>query len=570
MSTGGRIGLTLFLLIFFAAGVFFLVMLVGQLRRTADTYAWSEIGCTIRDSRAVRKDQADEPYWFEVRYTYAVDGTAYTSETYQHGYSGSDDYTAALRLAHRYPKGAEATCYVNPADPEDAILEQEGLWAVLIVPLPLLFIAVGAGGIYFTWRGRKRKAGGAEGAESISAKAKTGKLAWVLIPFFGVFFVAGAGFLYVAFIRPAIKIQAAEDWVETPCTILFSDIRSHEGDESTTYSLDIFYAYTVDGVEYKSSRYSFSTGSSSSYEWRQKERDRYRRDKPAVCYVDPDDPYEAVLNRGFTPDTWFGLIPGVFVLAGAIGMFFSTRHVLRTRAAVAAPSAFPGAFPGAPTAPAAGLPARAESAGAVTLKPKQSPLTKLVITILVAAFWNGIVSVFLVQAVRGWAEGEAPWFLTLFLVPFVLVGLGMLGAIGYFFLALFNPRPTLRVSSSAVPLGGAVELRWELDGQVHRVRRLDIALKGREEAEYQRGTTTVTDREDFARLPIAAVTDPLGMTRGETAFTIPADTVHSFESENNKIVWHLCVHGDIRMWPDVKEEFAFTVLPASLAEEAGG
>ena len=165
------------------------------------------------------------------------------------------------------------------------------------------------------------------------------------------------------------------------------------------------------------------------------------------------------------------------------------------------------------------------------------------------------------------AAGGAPWFLTLFLVPFVLVGLGMLGAIGYFFLALFNPRPTLRVSSSAVPLGGAVELRWELDGQVHRVRRLEVALEGREEAQYQRGTSTVTDREDFARLPIAAVTDPLGMARGETAFTIPTDTMHSFASENNKIVWHLCVHGDIRMWPDVKEEFAFTVLPASSAEE---
>ena len=48
---------------------------------------------------------------------------------------------------------------------------------------------------------------------------------------------------------------------------------------------------------------------------------------------------------------------------------------------------------------------------------------------------------------------------------------------------------------------------------------------------------------------------------GESTIAVPRDTMHSFEAKHNKVVWELRVHADIRRWPDVREEFRFTVLP---------
>jgi hypothetical protein len=46
----------------------------------------------------------------------------------------------------------------------------------------------------------------------------------------------------------------------------------------------------------------------------------------------------------------------------------------------------------------------------------------------VAVIWNGIVSIFVYQAIDGWQSGRGSWFMTLFMVLFVLIGLGAIGA----------------------------------------------------------------------------------------------------------------------------------------------
>jgi hypothetical protein len=52
------------------------------------------------------------------------------------------------------------------------------------------------------------------------------------------------------------------------------------------------------------------------------------------------------------------------------------------------------------------------------------------------------------------------------------------------------------------------------------------------------------------------------VTTGQVGFVLPADTMHSFEAENNKIAWNLEIRGDIPKWPDVRESFPITVVPA--------
>jgi len=211
--------------------------------------------------------------------------------------------------------------------------------------------------------------------------------------------------------------------------------------------------------------------------------------------------------------------------------------------------------------PAFGLPAG--GGGPLTLEARHGPWMKFLGMLLVALFWNGIVSVFVWQAVEGWRSGGGgdTGCLTLFLVPFVLVGLALLLGVPYQLLALFNPRIRLSVGAGSIPLGGSTPLSWVFSGAAGRISRLRIALVGREEATYRRGTDTSTDTEVFARVPVADTTQAAEIASGSAVIEVPDATMHSFEAPNNKIRWTLEVAGEIRRWPDVAEVFDLVIEP---------
>jgi hypothetical protein len=89
-----------------------------------------------------------------------------------------------------------------------------------------------------------------------------------------------------------------------------------------------------------------------------------------------------------------------------------------------------------------------------------------------------------------------------------------------------------------------------------------IALEGREEARYRRGTDTHTDRETFLSLPVVDTVQSFEIAGGGSAsFTVPADTAPSFQADNNKIVWSLKVLCDLSNWPDTDDEYEVVVRP---------
>jgi hypothetical protein len=204
--------------------------------------------------------------------------------------------------------------------------------------------------------------------------------------------------------------------------------------------------------------------------------------------------------------------------------------------------------------------------GPLQLEPEVGPAGKLMGALLFSVIWNGIVSVFVWQAYTTWEAGRPDWFLTLFMVPFVLVGLFTVGLVGYLVLALANPRPRLTVTPGRPRLGDRIRLEWRFSGSAGRLRRLRIALEGREEATYQRGTDTHTDREVFATHVLVETTDRLGILRGTAELMIPDDTMHSFEANSNSIVWELKVAGDIARWPDVDQSFPIQIRPRRIEE----
>lgn len=194
------------------------------------------------------------------------------------------------------------------------------------------------------------------------------------------------------------------------------------------------------------------------------------------------------------------------------------------------------------------------STGPVILKPKFSPKAKLIGSIVAAVVWNGIVLVFLVNM--------SVHSFSLFMIPFIIIGLALIGLVVYCVLASFNPRPTFIVNSSQIPTGSTAHLDWHLTGRIDRLKTLTITLRAKEEASYKAGKNQHTDTNIFFKKEIYCASALDIHETGQADFDIPADTMHSFESEHNKILWGITVNGSIEKWPDIREEYKITVTPA--------
>lgn len=398
-----------------------------------------------------------------------------------------------------------------------------------------------------------------------------GKAAGCGLAFFGVFLVAGLGFS-AFFIWPAFRVLESRSWHEVPCEVLESRVATHPGDESDTYSVEVRYRYTVDGRDYTSDRYHFFVGSTSGYEGKARVVERLPPGTRTVCWVDPDDPSEAVLERRFTLEYLFGLIPLVFVAVGAGGIVMTlmgTRR-LTVRRAVGRPDRLPesdadpaaeasgGADPGLTAAAAH----RSGDGAPRVLESRMSPGGKLGCAVLVALFWNGIVGAFVWRLWEGWRAGSPDGRLALLLVPFVLVGALFLIGVPYQLLALFNPRPRVVLTPGTLAPGEPARLTWRFRGWPERIRRLRITLEGSEEAEPGHGDSRRTRRETFASYELLDTSLGLEIAGGSTRLSIPADARPTSEGPGSRIVWTLKVRGEIRLWPDVSEELEIPLHPS--------
>ena len=576
----GKIFVTLFLSIFFLAGIGALFVLAQDSWGLLAAYSWTKTECVIESSNAVESPEStDSPYQFEVRYRYRVEGQEYVSEIYQRKYDGSTSVTDSQRLADSLAPGTQTYCYVNPEDATEAALRRDSLLGLFWLLFPFAFIIPGLGGIVLVWRSggvssRSKKASISEGRASLSPA----KVKGCGVLFFGLFFVVGMGLFVPFFGWPAYQHWASGSWTELPCTIEKIGIEDHPSDDSTTYSIEVLYSYQLGGRTYKSDRYSFARGSDSNYTSKKRAVDELPVGTRTTCWVNPNDPLDSVLVRS-TGHLWFGLFPLVFVAVGGIGIAaillgkfekgvfrgVSRRGFAGQRTSEQRTSELVGAgfqeISGGSFGENDGTSDLSTDSGELVLKASASPIAKFVGITLVALFWNGLISVFVWQVVKSYREGSPDGCLTLFLIPFVLVGLCLLVAVPHQFMALFNPKPTLILQPGKLSTGNTATLKWSFSGSVGRISLLKIRLVGLESARYSHGTNTTTVTENFFEQDLITRQRGLPLARGEVQLEIPAGTMHSFDGGHNEIRWKLELAGEISMWPDIAYEFPLQIEP---------
>lgn len=438
-------------------------------------------------------------------------------------------------------------------------------------------------------------------AKAISSSPAKRGTPWGCLLVFGLIFVTVAcGGLYAMIGLPLVKTIQVQGWEERTALILKSEVVTSRDDDGSVFRPEISFEYEYQGRTYRSSTWSTGYASSSYQGGAQSVVSRYPVGSEHPCFVNPDDPKQAVLDRSFQKSNLFGLFMLIFLAIGGGILWAAVRGITtqwRQKRDAANKSVEPTAFASSPASKSSshkstsriGVEAEFDEDdqenvgeddddlesdeddddvdtpwyglnGPQKLEPTVTRLTAFLGVLFIALFWNGISWTIFLSVLF-----KQDWFAVAFLLIFVGIGAIMLYAAVHQFLKLFNPTVSVAISNGAVCPGESVDLAWELVGRLSRIRELRVSIIGEEVVTYVRGTNTSTDRKIFQRIPVACVTSDEEKRFGSASIAIPPNTIHSFSAPNNKIEWSIEVHGEIAWWPDIRETMRFAVRPATIS-----
>lgn len=556
-------------------GTLFFLATARDLVATLDTYGWNKVAAEVNSLSIGYPQKAPQRsdhkvFEFKAEYDYWVDGERLHGTSLRRKPRSSGSYHKLADLKADLIVNEVSHAYVDPDDPKSSILQHDSLWGSLIILFPIPFILIGVtcmaiGSGRFLNSGKEKK--------SYTSYAQKNSHFGV-IPFGLIFTAIGIGFLFPTLISPFRNSRVANDWVEVPAEVIWSRVRAHDG-EDTTYSIDVFYEYEFNNEAHRSNRYSFMGGSSSGSESKSRVVRNHPAGKKITCFVDPGCPRHAVIDRGTTQIGFWWLIPTVFVVVGlaiaSSGFWGSNKKksffhegnetkefvTERTRTTNDG-SSFNRDDDFANT-----------EEDTKTLHVGGSRWLSLIGMICVAAFWNGIVGVLFVGNILNFFQGEkCEVFLLFFSLPFIIVGLLILCGVVHQFCCLFNPHITLRVTPGQPRTGGELLVEWEVQGGWTRIRQLQIALEGVEEAAYNRGTTRMVDEETFYRKQLVDEVDDEFIRSGSVVFELPLGLMPTLNLIDNDIVWRLAAEGTIPRWASIFDMHEIEIRPFSITPES--
>jgi hypothetical protein len=132
-------------------------------------------------------------------------------------------------------------------------------------------------------------------------------------------FIAAAGAFFIWFLWKNFDVgQEMDVWIETPCEIVAATIDGSQINQhfETDYEFQVSYRYEFGGETFLSDQVKSKRVSSGDRRKMEKWESQYPTGSIAVCYVNPQEPAEAVLERDTKASIYSIWFPGVFVIGG--------------------------------------------------------------------------------------------------------------------------------------------------------------------------------------------------------------------------------------------------------------
>ena len=499
----------IFSLFFIAAGLGFTVLMGQAIVDVVRAKNWVATPCTILASSVVgQSDNEGSTYSVKIRSSYQIDGRDFVSERYKFLRMSSSGREGKEAIVRNFPPGKQTICYINPANHEDAVIERGLTLDMAFIALPLLFVAIGG---WLLWVFLRK-----ESKPSVTTASANNKKTGIWLPL--LFILVGLG-ITPLLMKPLVQAVQSRSWIETPCTILSSSVATHRGDEDSTYSVQIRFAYSIDGKKYVSDRYKFMSGSSSGRVAKDAIVKSLPRGKQTVCYVNPANHEEAVMVRGLTWEMLSVLIPLLFVLVGALMLKQMLKDPCKLDSRENANREI-------------------ITAGPVTLQELSSQKWGTLALFGFLLIWN-FVCYFI------WRDGG------LAVIPFA-IGAVFFDVIGVLVLfGLFAAKPQLVVRADYLQVGGNLELQWEFPGNAANVHRYTINLEG-----FARDYSEESGHR-FAQYQLLDTTDAGQIRFGILNFPIPPDVPPSGPDANRHVTWKLVTEqrSGRRMTSTTKREY---------------
>jgi hypothetical protein len=200
------------------------------------------------------------------------------------------------------------------------------------------------------------------------------------------------------------------------------------------------------------------------------------------------------------------------------------------------------------------------------------PVTHAGAWVLIAAtafclVWNGIAAALITIAVKSHFTDSPDWFLTLFVVPFLAIGIWA----AYYFLQQLLLHTgvgltSLEISDHPLTPGQSYELFLSQSGRL-QVSSLALFLVCDEESTYRQGTDVRTEScRVFSQLVFSQEgfrIEPARAFEREVTLEVPTHVMHSFQANHNAVHWKLLVCCSTRRWPKIERSFPIVVYPDS-------
>jgi hypothetical protein len=176
-----------------------------------------------------------------------------------------------------------------------------------------------------------------------------------------------------------------------------------------------------------------------------------------------------------------------------------------------------------------------------------------------------IVAVLLVTAYAKWSMGRTDWVAGLLVIPiFVATGWSFYRFVKQLLKTTSVGPTVVELQRYPVVPGVANRIFLSQSGRF-RLKLLEVRLACIEEATFNQGTNTMTERlcvysrRLFRKRGIALGSKNPFRTSFE--FSLPAGAMHSFQTSSNRITWQIEIHLKTKGLPQVTKNFEIIVIP---------